>query len=196
MMKHVALATFAALGLAQTASAEEGLYYGIGLGVGSTMTTSEVVPFYEARATDYSLALTLGYRFATSGPVTFGIEGNLDLMSGNNMADSGLASCTGVSPSWCEVDTALRLRGTMTSDLAGGNHLTTSLGLVVVKGRAESGPGNNVDTTGRGVSVGVAWERDGSPLRVDLNYDAIRSDNQTMYDRDLDMIGLRVSYMF
>ncbi len=34
------------------------------------------------------------------------------------------------------------------------------------------------------------------PLRVDLNYDAVRDDNQNFYERDLDMIGLRVSYMF
>ena len=34
------------------------------------------------------------------------------------------------------------------------------------------------------------------PVRVDLNYDAIREDDANNYDRDLDMIGLRLSYMF
>lgn len=196
MMKYTAFATLITLGLAQTASAQDGLYYGIGLGVGSSMTTSPVVPFFDAKATDYSLALTLGYRFAASGPMTFGIESNLDLMSGNNMEDSGTPSCAGVSPSWCEVDAAFRLRGTMTNDLAGGNHLTTSLGVVVVQGRSENGPGNNLDTTGRGISVGFAWQKDGMPVRIDLNYDAVRDDNQTVYERDLDIVGLRVSYMF
>ena len=36
----------------------------------------------------------------------------------------------------------------------------------------------------------------GMPVRVDVNYDAIRDDNQPAYERDLDLVGLRVSYMF
>jgi len=65
-----------------------------------------------------------------------------------------------------------------------------------VQGRSENGPGNYLDTTGRGISVGFAWQKDGMPVRIDLNYDAVRDDNQTAYERDLDMVGLRVSYMF
>ncbi len=195
-MKSIAFATLAVLGLAQAASAGDGLYYGIGLGLGSTQTVSPVVPEYDATATDYSLALTLGYRFAAAGALTYGIEGNLDLSSGNTMSGSGIDTCTGNSPSWCEVDTVLRLRGTMTNAFGAGNELTTSVGLVIVKGRSENGGGNYLDTTGRGVSVGVAWQKVGMPLRVDLNYDAVRDDNQNFYERDLDMIGLRVSYMF
>ena len=154
------------------------------------------MPEYDATATDYALALTLGYRFAASGALTCGIEGNLDLMSGNTMSGSGIDVCTGNSPSWCEVDKVLRLRGTMTNAFGAGNELTTSVGLVIVKGRSENGGGNYLDTTGRGVSVGVAWQKVGMPLRVDLNYDAVRDDNQDFYERDLDMVGLRVSYMF
>lgn len=195
-MKPITLAVLAVFGLAETAAAQDGLYYGIGLGVGSSMTTSPEVTSFDAKATDYSLALTLGYRFAASGPLTFGIEGNLDLLSGKNMADGGLPSCAGTSPSWCEVESAFRLRGTMTNEMTGGSHLTTSLGVVVMQGRTENGGGNYLDTTGRGVSVGLAWQKDGMPIRIDLNYDAIRDDNQTAYERELNLVGLRVSYMF
>jgi hypothetical protein len=95
------------------------------------------------------------------------------------------------------VDAALRLRATMATDL-NGSRLTASLGAVMVRGLTENGGGNYLDTTGRGVSVGVAWEQlsGGLPVRVDLNYDAIQTDNQPLFDRSLDMIGLRVSYMF
>jgi hypothetical protein len=184
--------------LAQSAAAQDGAYFGIGLGVGQTMTTSSVVPEYDASVTDFSLALTAGYRFASAGPMTYGIEGNLDLMSANTMSDSGTDACTGSSPSWCEIDAAFRLRGTLTADYVGGNRWTASLGAVVVQGRSENGGGNYLDTRGRGVSVGIAWERPdaGMPVRVDLNYDAVRDDNQPAYERELDMIGLRVSYMF
>ena len=195
-MKSIAFATLVVLGLAQAASAGDGLYYGIGLGLGSTQTVSPVVPEYDATATDYSLALTLGYRFAASGALTYGIEGNLDLSSGNTMSGDGIDACTGNSPSWCEADTVLRLRGTMTNAFGGGNELTTSLGLVMAKGRSENGGGNYLSTTGRGLSIGLAWQKDGTPLRIDLNYDRIRDDNQKAFERDLDMIGLRVSYMF
>jgi hypothetical protein len=73
-----------------------------------------------------------------------------------------------------------------------------SLGAVVVQGRLENGGGNYLDSVGRGVSVGVAWERlyGGKPVRADLNYDSIQSDNNSDHDRSLDMVGLRVSYMF
>jgi hypothetical protein len=68
----------------------------------------------------------------------------------------------------------------------------------VVQGVPENGPGNYLDSVGRGVSVGVAPERlsGGKPVRVDLTYDSIRSGNNSGYDRSLDMVGLRVSYMF
>ena len=161
-------------------------------------TSAPIVSDYEASATDYALALTAGYRFASAGPLTYGVEGNLDFVSGKTMSDSGVDACTGTSPSWCTVDIAMRLRGTLGTDLASGNRLTASLGAIVVRGKTENGPGNYLDTTGRGVSVGVAWERvsDQMPVRIDLNYDSIRTDDQPAYERDLDMVGLRISYMF
>lgn len=197
-MKIAILASAFGLALAQSAAAQDGAYFGIGLGIGQTMTTSSVVPEYDASVTDFSLALTAGYRFASAGPLTYGVEGNLDLMAGNVMEDNGTDACTGSSPSWCEVDAAFRLRGTLTADYVGGNRWTASLGVVVVQGLSENGGGNYLDTRGQGVSVGIAWERPdaGLPVRVDLNYDAVRDDNQPAYDRNLDMIGLRVSYMF
>jgi len=160
---------------------------------------SRIFPDDDFSATDYGLALTAGYRFAAVGNLTYGIEGNLDLMGGNRMSTSGGSdTCTNQSPSWCEVDAVLRLRGTFSTSLANGARLTTSLGAAVVRGLAEDGPDNYVDATGRGLSLGIAWEQVGSrvPVRVDLNYDAIHTDDANLYDRDLNMLGLRVSYLF
>lgn len=196
-MKTALLATALTLTLVTTVQAEDGAYFGIGLGLSHNSTSAPIVPGFEATATDYGLALTAGYRFASVGNLTYGFEGNLDIMAGKLMSDY-VDACTDESPTWCETDATLRLRGTLSTDLAGGARLMGSLGAALVQGRAEDGPGNYVDATGRGLSLGVSWEQVGGnlPVRVDVNYDAIRIDDANLYDRKLDMIGLRVSYMF
>lgn len=193
----VAAAALLALASAPAAQAQDALYYGLGVAVSANSTSSPEVTGYEPTATDYGVALTLGYRFPSTGTVAYGIEGNLDLMSGKLMSDS-FDACSDFSPTWCEVDTTFRLRGTVSSELASGARLMGSLGAAIVRGRAEDGPGNYVNATGRGLSLGVSWEQVGGnlPVRVDVNYDAIRIDDANIYDRKLDMIGLRVSYMF
>lgn len=194
-MKLAALVSATALLAAHAASAQDGFYFGVGLGLTESSTNAPIVSFYTATATDVSLALTAGYRFAGTEKLSFGIEGNLDLLGGATMKD-GTDACTGTSPSWCTIDTVLRLRGTLTTQLAGGSRLTSSLGAVLVKGVSENGPGNNLDTTGNGYSFGFGWEAAGQPVRVDLNFDVIRDDDQPAYERDLDLVGLRLSYMF
>lgn len=187
-----------ALAIPQLAAAQDGLYYGIGLAAVNTSSDAPIVPFYEASTTDFGLALTLGYRFASTGPLTYGIEGNVDVMSGKRMTGDPVDACEDISPVWCEVDTVARLRATLSSDVGTGTRLTGSIGAVMADGLAEDGPGNYVDTAGHGLSLGVAWEKvDGPyPVRIDLNMDHISKDNANLYDRQLDMIGLRVSYMF
>lgn len=189
-------ATAALLALAPAAQAQDA-YFGLGLAVSGNSSSGDEFSSYEPSATDYGIALTAGYRFASAGTLAYGVEGNLDLMSGKLMSD-GDDACTSVAPTWCEVDAVFRLRGTMTSELANGSRLMGSLGAAIVHGRAEDGPGTYVSTTGRGLSLGLSWEQVGGsvPVRVDLNYDAIREDDANNYDRDLDMIGLRLSYMF
>ena len=197
-MKLAAIAVTSMLGLAQAGAAQDGFYYGVGLGLTHSSTVSSVVPSFEGTATDVSLALTAGYRFASADNLSYGIEGNLDFLGGRTMSDSSFDACAGISPSWCEVNTVFRLRGTLTSQLASGSLMTVSLGGVLVQGVSENGPGNNLDTTGNGLSLGLGWEQQGGamPMRIDVNYDAIRNDDQPAYDRELDMFGLRVSYMF
>jgi hypothetical protein len=185
------------LALTQSASADDGLYYGLGLGVLNSTSEAPIVPGFEGQATDTSLALTLGYRWPQAGVVFYGVEGNLDFHTGNLMNDS-VDACTSTSPTWCEVDSTARLRVTIGHELAGGSTVMAHIGAVAVSGRLEANPGDFRDSTGRGASVGVSWERlyGAVPLRVDLNYDSIRSDSNPTYERSLDMIGLRVSYMF
>ena len=195
-MKLGLIAALASLSFAAVAQAQDGFYFGVGVGATKSSTVAPIVSFYDAQATDTSLALTAGYRFAGDGLFTMGIEGNLDVLTGKTMND-GTDACTGTSPSWCEVNSVVRLRATLTHDLANGSRLVSSAGVAVARGVTENGPGNNLDTVGRGLSFGLGWEQVGSlPVRVDVNYDAIKHDNQQAFDRKLDLVGLRVSYMF
>lgn len=97
----------------------------------------------------------------------------------------------------------LRSRGALATDLANGSRVTGWLGLVSVSGLAEDGPATFADTTGTGPSLGegwrgVAWKaaQASLPQRVDVNYDWITSDDADRYERDLDMVNLRMSCMF
>lgn len=192
-MKSSLLATAALLLIAPMAQAQDGLYFGAGVAaISSTSSPDGGFGTYETSGKDLGLALTIGYRVAASDTLSYGIEGNLDLTSGKTMDDS----CISVGPAWCEIDSTLRLRGTLSTGVGSGD-FTASLGLVVVKGTAEDGPGTFVGATGRGVSMGLAWQgKGGIPLRYDLNVDRITSDNTPNYDRSLDVIGVRISYMF
>lgn len=192
-MKSLLLTAAAALLIAPTAQAQDGLYFGAGIAAIRDSSAPDT-PWggYEASGTDAGLALTVGYRFPASGALAYGVEANLDLTSGKRMDQS----CSSIGPAWCDVDSTLRLRGTFSTAVGGGD-LTVSLGAVMIKGIAEDNPGLFVDATGRGASLGLAWQGKGSlPLRYDLNVDRITSDDTPNYDRSLDVIGLRVSYMF
>lgn len=194
-MKHIISIAAAAL-LSGPALAQD-TYFGLGLSVTQGTSNAPASPDYDMAVTDFGLALTAGYRFATVGTLTYGLEGNLDIQGGKRMSDGPAEACSGVTPSWCEIDTIARLRATVSSDLSSGNRWTASLGAAIVSGLAEDNPGVYVDTVGRGLSLGVAWEKTaGLPVRVDVNYDAIRKDDANNYTRDLDILGLRLSYMF
>jgi hypothetical protein len=183
----------------QSAEAEEGVYFALGI-TRTAGESAEPIFFREFTGNDVGLALTVGYAFAPAGNLTFGVEGNLDVLSGNRFDDAagGLPACSGAGPSWCEVDAILRLRGTLSTDLANGSRVSGSIGPVLVKGITENGGADYLATTGTGISVGVSWALPDTsmPLRVDFNYDSIRRDNAEEYSRTLDMVGFRVSYTF
>lgn len=193
-MKSLLIAAAAVVLLAPTTQAQDGVYFGAGATtIRSTTSPDDPWGGYEPTGRDAGLALTLGYRFPAAGTMAFGIEANLDVTSGKRMTNS----CVSTGPAWCDVENILRLRGTMTFDLGEGGQLTTSLGAVRVNGVSEDNPLLFVDTTGRGASFGLGWQpQGGMPLRYDLNIDRITSDDTPNYDRSLDLIGLRVSYMF
>lgn len=193
-MKLALIAALSALSMAPAANAQDGFYFGAGVAAVRTSSDPGVEwSGFNVSGRDAGLALTAGYNFASVGNLTYGIEGNLDFMSGKRMDDS----CVAIGPVWCEIDSTLRLRGTATFALGTGGHLTTSLGAVMAKGTVEDAPGLLVNSTGTGVSVGLAWQAaSGTPLRYDLNFDRIRKDDAPNFDRSLDMISLRVSYMF
>jgi hypothetical protein len=173
------------------AQAQDGLYYGAGLAAIRSTSAPDGFGTYDTSGTDAGLALTLGYRFAGGDTLSYGIEGNLDVTSGKQMD----RSCISSGPAWCNIDRTLRLRGTLTTATGSGD-FTAALGEVLIQGTAEDGPGTFVDATGRGLSLGLGWQGSAMPIRYDLNFDRITSDDTPNYDRSLDVIGLRLSYMF
>ncbi len=203
-MKLVSLAIVSALSLTGPVAAQDGFYYGLGLGVTNSETATTAIAGFKPEATDYSLALTAGYRFASPGTLHFGIEGNLDVFDGKTMFDDtfqdiGRAACDNAAPTWCSIDTVLRLRGTVSTDLANGSRVMASIGAVAVQGWGEQGNSDYKDTHGTGMSWGLSWEAPpslGAPVRVDVNWDSIKNDNLERFDQTLDMVGLRMSYMF
>jgi hypothetical protein len=191
-MKSALLAVVGLLAVTPMAQAQDGLYYGAGLAaIHGTSAPDGGFGTYEVSGTDAGLALTLGYRFAGAGNLSYGVEGNLDVTSGKRMDQS----CASTGPAWCDIDRTFRLRGTVTG-AAGGGDFTASLGLVMIQGIAEDGPGTFVDATGRGLSLGLGWQGSAMPIRYDLNIDRITNDNTPNYDRSLNVVGLRMSYMF
>lgn len=197
-MTRTAFPALLAAFIAQPVLAQDGAYFGAGIGITDSASAAEIFPDNEASGTEAALALTAGYRFAGANGLSYGIEGNLDIQAGGTMSFPGRDACTDFSPTWCAVDTVFRVRGTLGTTLATGDLLMASVGGVMVKGTAEDGPGNYVDTTGTGLSLGLSWQSGNValPVRVDLNFDRINSDDADLFDRDLDLIGLRVSYMF
>ena len=72
-----------------------------------------------------------------------------------NTLNTWIDACTNFSPTWCEVDTVLRLRATLTTGLGNGM-VTPSPGAAAIRGRAKAGGEDYVDATGQGLSLGVA----------------------------------------
>jgi hypothetical protein len=140
------LATVAVLGWAHHASAEMDYYFGAGIGLVESRNVASIVPELEAKAVDVSLALTAGLRFSNG----FGIEANADILSSNLMEIDGSEACNGQSPTWCEIGSIVRLRGTAATSLDNGSQLMVSGGLVRVTGVSENNPGNLLDTIGQG----------------------------------------------
>lgn len=200
-MKLASLAIISAFSLAGPAAAQDGFYYGVGLGVTKGETSSTAIEAFVPTGTDYALALTAGYRFPSTQGLSFGIEGNLDALTAETMVDDATdrAACDNASPTWCEVETVLRLRATISGELANGSRITAALGPVAAQGRGEQSFDVYKDTHGTGMSWGLSWEAPpslGAPVRIDLNWDKIDQDNLERYDQKLEMVGLRASYMF
>ena len=197
-MKRTLCATGLALLLAQTAHAQDGAYFGLGVGANFNTAVSDTVPSFVATSTDAALALTAGYRWQQMGAGYWGVEVNLDFASGELMADGSQDACTDVSPDWCNIDTVARLRATYSHGMGDGSMLMGSFGLAAVRGRLEQNPSEYVDATGTGLSLGIAWEKPfgDRAMRFDLNYDVINEDDHPTYPRELDIIGIRASYMF
>ena len=68
----------------------------------------------------------------------------------------------------------------------------------MVNGLLENGPGTYVSGRGLGYSVGLGAEKQVAKgtMRIEAIYDVITTDNRPMYDRDLDILSLRASFIF
>jgi len=184
--------------IGQAAAAQDGAYYGVGLGLNYSESVAPIVPSEKLNSTDPALAFTVGYRWSMANTLFYGVEGNLDVQSGDTMTHGVATGCTSMTPAWCEVDSIARLRLTLGKDLGNGNSIMGSLGVAAARGRLEASPSSYVDAVGQGSSVGLAWQHAFAQrsVRFDLNYDRINVDDMPTYERSLDIVGLRVSVMF
>lgn len=182
---------------ASVAAAEDGLYYGASIGI--SQYTSDVFDFDATTAETATLGGLLGYRKDMTQGRFWSVEFELDIpVDGEMTYDDGSASCTSVSPDWCNVDAVSRLRAIYGMPVGGGYDAVVGAGLAAASGRSEDGPGNYVDTIGSGWTVAVGLQRgfsSGSIARVEVIYDEISATDNS-YEPKLENLSLRGSFLF
>lgn len=192
-------AAIGALFLATAVQADEGLYYGVALGY-SDMSSTSLNGGGATSGQDFSVGGIVGYGFALQNGANIAVEGTLDVTTGNTFSDDINVgdACTNNSPDWCEVDAIARVRGVYGTTMANGYEVLSMAGIAAVSGRAEDGPANFADTTAVGYTLGVGLETDfrNSSIRYELTYDNFDEHSPEAFDKDLEIISLRVAFMF
>ena len=197
-MRKVAL-TCGAVIIASPMSAETGFYYGLSAGV-SMYDTVALGNLGPADSTGLTFGGIVGYTFETNTEYSTAIEVSVDgAMADTLESTEGYGpACGDYSPHWCEIDTVVRLRSLVKRRVNEDWSIVGSLGGVMVNGLLENGPGTYVSGRGLGYSVGLGAEKQVAKgtMRIEAIYDVITTDNRPMYDRDLDILSLRASFIF
>lgn len=195
--KALALATCLSM-TAGTATAEEGFYYGGALGFAKLESQSTGIGRTEGQ--DAFLGVVLGYRFSHDDQSWFGVEGTLDGTTGQRMTTVGVPveSCSDESPDWCEVRGIARVRGVYGAKVTSDIEVLSMVGVAAVAGLAEDGPGNYVDTTATGLTIGVGGQRPmgGGMGRLEFVYDRFEGSNPGDFEKTLEIFSLRTVFTF
>lgn len=179
------------------ASAQEGFYYGLALGLADLESESA---FGRTEGNDLTFGGVVGYRWVPAAGNSLGIEATLDLTTKNLMEGASYVgdSCIDTSPDWCEVQSIARLRGVYGITLGNGIELVSMAGFAAASGVAEDGPGNYPDTTATGFTLGVGGQKEigMGTLRIELTYDELGNTDPEDYDKTLRILSLRSVLLF
>ncbi|HQU70244.1 MAG TPA: outer membrane beta-barrel protein [Albidovulum sp.] len=185
------------------ASAESGLYYGLGLATRNAWSAEDFGG--SSRDTNPAIGFTLGYR-ADSGAVFFGGELDGEFSLGSDMKPTGGSSCdVGANgPYVCETNATVRLRGIAGTSLGNGTEVFGTAGFVAIVGESAVNPTEQANVVNRGFTFGVGVQRDfgTGKLRGELIYDRAMKSNEpssnfgSSYDPDLSAVTAKLSYLF
>lgn len=186
---------------AGSATAEDGLYFGVSLGYAENSSFQLGDSVLRAEGNDQHFGGIAGYRFGMANSTSFSLEATLDKSSGNRMTHivGGLETCTSNGADWCEVDQIARVRGVFGMNLGSGYELLLQAGLATVSGLAEADDGLYEQTKYMGQTIGIGAQRalGSGTLRFELVKDRFDgSDEDELYPKTLEIISFRTVYTF
>lgn len=189
--------------LPAAASAEGGLYYGLGLGTRNAWSNAEFGG--SSRDRNAAVGFTLGYR-AETGAGFFGGEMDGEFSLGSDMRPTGGSSCSigAMGPYVCETTATVRLRGIAGTTLGNGVEVFGTAGIVAISGESAVGPTEQANVVNTGFTFGIGAQRDfgAGKLRGELIYDRAMKSNDPQdpfgatYDPDLSAVTAKLSYLF
>lgn len=202
-MNKLITAAFLATAFATPALAEDGLYYGLGLGYSSMTSTLDSDPL-SSSFEGTVLGVTLGYRRDASS-MFYAAEMDSDLGLGQQFSfpppDSTCRNGA-IGPTHCTHDITLRMRGVVGTQV-GAYELFGSLGAVLVKGTSavEEIQVDDVINTGYTVGLGVQRPLGSGTGRLELIYDRADNDNGpknglSVYHPNYEAVTLKATFMF
>jgi Outer membrane protein beta-barrel domain len=186
--------------IAQSAWAQEGLYWGIGLGYSSMESAPYPSVPQTAVVETAVLGATLGYRFPQAGRLAYSVEGDLDLSQAAFEFEGVPCSDEADAPYYCTHAATLRLRGLAAFELGNGWEAFGSGGLGVVFGTSatDSNVQENAATAGYTVGLGVQGLAGRGTARIEVIYDNFEGTvtNGESYDPTYTATTLKATYLF
>lgn len=206
-MNKLTAAALLSAAFATPSLAEDGLYYGLGLGSSSMSSDVEWNAFKKSSLDSAVLGVTFGYR-RDAGSMFFAAEMDGDLSLGQEfIGDANNLPCAPANargPYHCTHDTTVRLRGVVGTQI-GAYEVFGSLGAVQVRGTSAVNVAQTDDVINTGHTFGLGIQR---PLgtgtgRLELIYDRASNDNGpkhvlfgTVFSPDYEAVTLKATFLF
>jgi opacity protein-like surface antigen len=200
-MKRLIIAAALCLGTANAAAAQEGFYFG--LGVGATSGKSQAEFGGTSKDTYGALGGVVGYRWESTG-FFFGAELDGEAALGSKYAYAGVPCALGANgPYYCEHTGTLRLRGVVGGSLNANYEGFATLGGAAMSGKGAINPGGLTDKgINTGYTVGLGIQRglnSGAKIRAEVIYDKLdstRTKPNGLYVPKYQGTSLKVTYIF